>query len=183
MLEALTLSIALAMDATAVAVARGLGAPHVSRRDAALLPALFGGFQAGMAALGWLAGRWFGPAIEDWDHWIAFALLSAIGVKMIVGALRGDDARDDTVRGDLLTLLGLAIATSIDAAAAGITLPLIDAPPAIALAMIGAVTAILSAAGLYAGKRLGARFGARLEILGGLALIAIGAKLLFDHLS
>jgi putative Mn2+ efflux pump MntP len=182
-LEVVTLSLALAMDATAVAAARGLAASHVSRRDAVLLPALFGGFQAGMAALGWLAGRWFGPTLERWDHWIAFGLLVAIGVKMIVEALRGGDGEDAAADDGLLTLIGLAIATSIDAAAAGITLPLIDAPPAVALAMIGVVTAALSVAGLAAGKRLGARFGARLEVLGGLALIAIGTKLLLDHLA
>jgi manganese efflux pump family protein len=181
-LEVVTLSIALAMDATAVAAARGLAAGHVPRRDALVLPALFGGFQAGMAAAGWLAGRWIGPAIDRWDHWIAFALLSLLGVKMLVEAVRGGDD-EEGVADDLLTLLGLAVATSIDAAAAGVTLPLLEAPPAVALVMIGAVTAALSAIGLYVGRRAGARFGARLEIIGGIALIAIGVKILIDHTS
>jgi len=176
-----TLSIALAMDATAVAAARGLAAGHVPARDAVLLPSLFGGFQAGMAALGWLAGRWIGPQIERWDHWVAFALLSLLGVKMIVEAIRGGD--EETKKDDLVTLLGLAVATSIDAAAAGITLPMLAAPPAIALLMIGAVTALLSAIGLYVGKIAGQRFGSRLEVLGGVALIAIGIKIVVDHVS
>lgn len=181
MLEVVTLSIALAMDATAVAAARGLAAGRVPARDALILPALFGGFQAGMSALGWLAGRWVGPSIERWDHWVAFALLAILGVKMIAEALRADDGEPEPPASDVLTLLGLAIATSIDAAAAGVTLPLLSAPPAVALAMIGAVTALLSAVGLYVGRRAGERFGARLEVLGGVALLAIGAKIVFDH--
>jgi putative Mn2+ efflux pump MntP len=180
-LEVVTLSIALAMDATAVAAARGLAAGRVPPRDALLLPALFGGFQSGMAALGWLAGRWIGPSIARWDTWIAFALLSLLGVKMIVEAVRGGD-EPESPADDLLTLLGLALATSIDAAAAGVTLPILSAPPAISLVLIGAVTAVLSAVGLYVGRLAGRRFGSGLEALGGVALIAIGAKLLIDHL-
>jgi putative Mn2+ efflux pump MntP len=179
-LEVVTLSIALAMDATAVAAARGLAAGRVPARDAFLLPTLFGGFQAGMSAGGWLAGRWIGPSIQRWDHWVAFALLSLLGVKMIVEALRDDDG-EEPPSSDLLTLLGLALATSIDAAAAGVTLPLLAAPPAVALAMIGLVTAALSAIGLYVGKRAGERFGAHLEAVGGVALILIGAKIVLDH--
>lgn len=177
----MTLSIALAMDATAVAAARGLAAGRVSRRDAILLPALFGGFQAGMSAAGWLAGRWIGPAIARWNNWVGFVLLALLGLKMIWGALRshdGGDKSDKSDKDDLLTLLGLAIATSIDAAAAGVTLPLLDAPPVVALAMIGGVTALLSAAGLYLGRRAGERFGSGLEVFGGVVLIAIGVRLL-----
>ena len=181
MLEVVTLSIALAMDATAVSAARGLAAGRVATRDAVLLPALFGGFQSGMSALGWLAGRWIGPSIERVEGWVAFGLLSILGVKMIVEAWR-DDGDDGPPASDVMTLLGLAIATSIDAAAAGVTLPMLDAPPAVALAMIGAVTALLSAVGLYVGKRAGAHFGSKLEAVGGVALIGIGVKLLLDHI-
>jgi putative Mn2+ efflux pump MntP len=134
-----------------------------------------------MAALGWLAGRWIGPQIERWDHWIAFGLLVLLGAKMIVEAVRGGD--DDAKSEDLITLVGLAVATSIDAAAAGITLPLLEATPAVALAMIGVVTAALSAIGLYVGRIAGKRFGSRLEVLGGVALIAIAIKILVDHAS
>ena len=181
MLEVVTLSIALAMDATAVSAARGLAAGRVATRDAVLLPLLFGGFQTGMSALGWLAGRWIGPSIERVEGWVAFGLLALLGTKMIVEALRKDADDDEKPSSDLVTLLGLAIATSIDAAAAGITLPMLDAPPALALAMIGVVTALLSALGLYLGKRAGARFGSRVEAIGGVALIGIGIKLLLDH--
>jgi manganese efflux pump family protein len=180
-LEVVTLSVALAMDATAVAAARGLAAGRVSARDGLLMPSLFGGFQAGMAAAGWLAGRWIGPTIERWNGWVAFIVLALLGGKMIAESRRRG-ADDDGPADDLLTLVGLAVATSIDAAAAGVTLPMLAAPPAIALAMIGGVTAALSAAGLYLGRRAGARFGPRLEIVGGIALIAIGLKILIDHM-
>jgi putative Mn2+ efflux pump MntP len=187
-LEVVTLSIALAMDATAVAAARGLASGRVVRRDALLLPGLFGGFQTGMAAAGWLAGRWIGPTLERWDHWIAFVLLTGLGLKMIVEAVREERAPHGDGDGappgaDLWTAIGLAIATSIDAAAAGVTLPLLSAPPAIALAMIGAVTAVLSAIGLYVGTRAGRHLGPGLEVLGGVALIGIAIKLLVDHLA
>ena len=179
MLEVVTLSLALAMDATAVSAARGLAEGKVAAREAVILPLLFGGFQSGMSALGWLAGSWVGPSIERWDGWIAFALLALLGVKMIVEALRGDG--DETIEQGLLVYLGLAIATSIDAAAAGVTLPLLDAPPALSIAMIGVVTAVLSLIGLKIGRLAGEKLGARLEVLGGVVLIAIGVKILLDH--
>lgn len=182
MLSALWLALALAMDATAVAAARGL-AGGVSRREVILIPTLFGGFQAGMAALGWLGATWLGPTIARWDHWIAAALLTGLGTKMVLGALTDDDDGDGGDDDDLLTLLGLAIATSIDAAAAGVTLPMLDAAPAVSLIAIGAVTAVLSLAGLLLGRRLGALFGSRLEVVGGVALIGIAIKLLVEHLS
>lgn len=188
MLQALGLAFGLAMDATAVSAARGLaGRP----RELILLPLLFGGFQAGMAALGWLAGRWAGPYIAAWDHWVAFGLLVAIGGKMLRDAWRearegGTDAGGDEPRAPAaataVLYLGLALATSIDAAAAGLTLPLVPAAPWLALVLIGTVTAGCSAAGYIAGRYVGARFGARLAALGGLVLIAIGVQLLIREL-
>jgi putative Mn2+ efflux pump MntP len=179
-LSALVLSIALAMDDTAVAAARGLTGVH--RREAVLLPLLFGVFQAGMAALGWVFGRVAIQWVAAWDHWIAFGLLTVLGGRMIVVALRG--GADEPAPGDGLGgLLLLAIATSIDAFAAGLTLEVVGAPPPVTLLLIGVVTAVLSAAGYLAGRRLGGRAGGGLEIAGGVALIAIGAKILFDHLT
>jgi len=169
------------MDATAVAATRGL----VGRRaaEALLLPALFGGFQAAMAAVGWLGGRWAGPYIARWDHWVAFGLLAAIGGKMIAEAVRGGDggpaARPDAGFGQLVVL---AVATSIDALAAGLTLDLVGAPPAIALALIGGVTAALTALGYGAGRVAGRHLGKRLEIVGGVVLIGIGIEILVEHL-
>jgi putative Mn2+ efflux pump MntP len=183
MWSAIALAFGLAMDATAVSVARGLAGRRP--REMVLLPALFGGFQAGMSALGWLAGRWAGPYIERWDHWVAFGLLVAIGSKMLVDAWR-DGRRDATERAPapatLALYLGLALATSIDAAAAGLTLPLVPVAPWLALALIGTVTAACSATGYLAGQFVGERLGARLSALGGLALIGIGIDLLVQGL-
>jgi manganese efflux pump family protein len=171
------LSIGLAMDATAVAAARGLG--RTAPRDAVVLPLLFGGFQAGMAAVGWALGAWGGKYVADWDHWIAGALLVLIGGKMIVEGLRAHEGSD--VRTDPLLYLGLAVATSIDAFAAGVTLPLLDASPWVALLAIGAITAVFTLAGYFAGNAMGRRFGSRLEILGGVVLVGLAVKLVIEH--
>jgi len=178
MLPALALAIGLAMDATAVAATRGL---KPRRGEALLLAALFGGFQAGMAALGWLLGDYGGRYVAAWDHWIAFGLLVAIGGKMLWEARRtGED--EAPARTGALLYLGLAVATSIDAGAAGITLPLLGVAPWLALALIGGVTAVLTVAGYRAGNALGRHVGSRLEIVGGVVLIAIGVKVLVEHL-
>lgn len=183
MWSAIALAFGLAMDATAVSAARGLA---TQRRELVVLPALFGGFQAGMAALGWLAGRWAGAYIARWDHWVAFGLLVAIGGKMLIDAWRagrrGDGAERAPPAASIATYLGLALATSIDAAAAGLTLPLVPVAPWLALALIGGITAACSLAGYLAGRFVGARFGARLTALGGLALIAIGVNILVSGL-
>jgi len=177
------LAIGLAMDATAVATARGLARRWPS--DALVLPLLFGAFQAGMAAVGWLAGRQGGALFARWDHWIAFALLAGIGGKMIAGAVRGapaGDAADD--HGGARQRLVLAVATSLDALAAGVTLDVLGAPPAVALVLIGVVTVVLAAAGYAAGRRLGSRAASRhLELAGGVVIVAIGVKILVEHLA
>src|SRR5262245_31516550 len=181
MWAAVALAFGLAMDATAVSAARGL-AEHRSR-ELAILPLLFGGFQSGMAALGWLAGWWVGPYIAAWDHWVAFGLLAAIGGKMVVDGWRHrDDAERPAAPGTPMLYLALAVATSIDAAAAGITLPMVPAPPWLSLLLIGTVTAACSVIGYLVGRFAGARFGSRVAILGGLVLIAIGARLLGHEL-
>lgn len=178
MFEAVALAFGLAMDATAMAAVRGMAAP---RREAVILPLLFGGFQAGLAGLGWALGAWGGHYIEAWDHWIAFALLVGIGLKMLVDAWRGTDP-DAPLRTEAMVLVGLALATSIDAAAAGITLPLIPVSPWLALVLIGGVTAVCSAIGFVAGRTAGRWLGGKLTALGGLILIAIGVRLLLAHL-
>jgi putative Mn2+ efflux pump MntP len=180
MSAALALAVALAMDATAVAAARGAG--RSSAREGVLLALLFGLFQAGMAALGWLGGAALGDWIDRWDHWIAFVLLSALGVRMIVEARRGGDDAADTPPGSLGLYLVLALATSIDAAAAGVTLPLLPVTPAVSLLAIGVVTTVLSGAGYAFARQLGARIGKRLELVGGLVLLGIGIRILLTHL-
>jgi putative Mn2+ efflux pump MntP len=180
MWEAIALAFGLAMDATAVSAARGLaGQP----RERVVLPLLFGGFQAGMAALGWLLGSWAGQYIAAWDHWVAFGLLVAIGGKMLIDAWRsrGKDA-EPPGPASLVLYLGLAVATSIDAAAAGLTLPLVPVAPWLSLALIGGITAVCSAAGYVAGRFAGAHLGARLAMLGGVVLIGIGVRMLVQSL-
>lgn len=175
MIPAIVLAFGLAMDATAVAAARGL----LKRRgEAVALPLLFGVFQAGMACLGWGLGAWGGRYVAAFDHWIAFGLLALIGGKMIYEAVRGGP-EDKPREGGLGLWLVLALATSIDAAAAGITLPLVPIAPWISLALIGGITAACSLAGYLAGRKVG---GPKLEILGGVILIGLGVRILVEHL-
>ncbi len=180
MWAAVALAFGLAMDATAVSAARGLAARGL--RDAVILPVLFGGFQAGMAALGWLAGSWAGTYIAAWDHWVAFGLLVLIGGKMVVDGWRSGGAEHVPAPATVALYLGLAVATSIDAAAAGLTLPLVPVAPWIALLLIGTVTAACTELGYLVGRFVGGRFGSRLTILGGLVLIGIGVQLLVREL-
>lgn len=177
-------ALGLSMDATAVAAARGLATPKILPRHVALVALFFGGFQAGMPLLGWVIGAQVGPLVRAFDHWIAFGLLVAIGGKMLWEAWRGED--DEDSKGDLYGLrvmTVLAIATSIDALAVGITLPLLDAPLVLSLVTIGVTTAVCSALGLFAGRRFGAMLGKRLDVVGGLVLIGMGLKILVEHLS
>jgi putative Mn2+ efflux pump MntP len=182
-LSILLLALALAADATAVAAARGVAVAQVTPRHVLLVALFFGGFQALMPLLGYLLGSRVGPMLEAWDHWIAFGLLGAIGAKMLLETREPketpENERDPFA---LRVLLLLAIATSIDAFAVGITLPMLSAPLALSLVTIGVATALLSAAGLWIGRRFGALFGARLELAGGVVLIALGAKILVEHL-
>lgn len=182
----LALALGLAMDATAAAAACGVATPVLRARHFAAVAVYFGGFQALMPLLGWLLATWLGPTVEAWDHWIAFVLLGGIGAKMIHGALRAErdagEARDaDMFRAKVM--LGLAIATSIDAFAAGITLPLFAVPIALSLATIGIVTAAAASCGLAIGRRIGGRFGRGLDVLGGAVLIGLGVKVLVEHLT
>ena len=182
MWSAIALAFGLAMDATAVSAARGLAGRQP--RELVVLPLLFGGFQSGMSALGWLAGRWAGQYIASWDHWVAFGLLVAIGGKMLIDAWRNrnKDAPATVSPASVALYLGLAIATSIDAAAAGLTLPLVPVAPWLSLTLIGAITAACSVVGYLAGRALGGRLGPRLGVLGGVVLIAIGTDMLIRTL-
>lgn len=174
MLSALALSFGLAMDATAVCAARALGGRD--RRELVILPLLFGVFQAGMAALGWLGGRAATEYIGAYDHWVAFVLLMLIGGHMLVEAFRGED--EALAPGTPLLYIGLAFATSIDAAAAGLTLPMLEVAPWLALVLIGAITAACCAAGYAAGRALGHKVAPKLGAVGGLVLIGIGIYIL-----
>jgi len=185
MYQALALAFGLAMDATAVAAARGTLRGRQS--EAIVLALLFGVFQAGMAALGWLGGSAVERYLHGWDHWVAFLALAAIGAKMIYDGIKAwnevAEASDGSKREapkppSVATYLGLAIATSLDAAAAGLSLTLLSVPPWVAILTIGVVTAVLTAIGFHAGRAAGARIGGKLAILGGLVLVGIGVHVL-----
>jgi len=182
----LLLAFGLSMDAMAVAAARGLLVRKIRFRHVALVAGFFGGFQALMPLFGWLLGSRVGKAIEAWDHWVIFALLGGIGAKMLWEAFHHSEEQAAPSEADafgLRVMLLLAIATSIDALAAGFALPLMGAPLGLSLAAIGVTTAALSALGLFAGHRFGAALGSRLDALGGIVLIGLGVKTLVEHLS
>lgn len=185
MLSLVMLSVGLAMDATAAASARGIAAKRVLARDVVLVAALFGGFQAVMPLIGWVVGERFGSVVAAWDHWIAFTLLGGLGVKMLWEARKADDEEEPAEVNPFhwRLLVVLAFATSIDALAAGLTLPLLETPVLISVAVIGLITAAFSAAGLMLGRRFGAHLGKKLDVAGGLLLIAVGSKVLVEHLT
>ncbi|MCI0572605.1 MAG: manganese efflux pump MntP family protein [Myxococcaceae bacterium] len=186
------LAVGLAMDATAVAAASAFAAPRVRVRDALLLATAFGGAQALMPALGWWVGARFAAYVQAWDHWLIFVLLAGIGGKMIHEALSHrkqsaeEHARELAKRRDAFhpaTLAVMALATSIDALAAGVTLPLLGFPVGAAVACIGLVTFALCLGGVAAGRRFGEHLGEKLDVLGGVVLIGLGVKTLVQHLS
>ncbi|MBX3262767.1 MAG: manganese efflux pump [Labilithrix sp.] len=183
--EIVVLAVALAMDAMAVAGARGLAAERIRAREALLVAAFFGGAQAAMPALGWLAGASLSSWIGGWGHWLTFVVLTGLGIKMIHEAVTASDdpeaPRDASRPFGWKALAALAVATSIDALGAGITLAVRGANVVVACATIGAVTAALSFAGVYVGHRFGARVGKRLDVLGGVVLVALGVKALVER--
>jgi len=183
--QILLLAVGVAMDATAVAAARGCAAGDRSDlRDVLRVGLLFGAAQALMPVFGWVLGQQLGPAVAAFDHWIAFVLLAGIGAKMLHEA-RAEREELDSQQADFAwrLLIGLAIATSIDAFAVGITLPLLDAPFALSIVTIGVVTALLSGLGVVVGRHAGRLLGRKLDALGGVVLILLGVKILVEHLS
>lgn len=178
----LALALALAADAFAVALCQGASA-RPGWRGAARIGAAFGAAQALMPLIGWGLGIAFATIIRDIDHWIAFGLLGLLGLKTLKEGLTADEQEGGpTPSLSHWALFGAAMATSIDAAAAGMTLPAFDVPVLLACAMIGGVTLLSSAAGVFIGAASGARLGKKAEVLGGLVLILIGTKILIEHL-
>ena len=180
--ELVVLAVGLSMDAFAVSICKGLALQRVSWKECCIAGAWFGGFQALMPLLGYLLGTQFEQFVTSVDHWIAFVLLGIIGGNMIREALSKDE---DKLDGSLAfkTMLLLAIATSIDALAVGITfalLPDVNLPAAVSF--IGATTFLLSAIGLKVGNVFGLKYKSRAEIAGGIILILLGVKILLEHL-
>lgn len=177
----LLVAIGVAMDCMAVAAATAVAVRSFRWTDALRLASVFGGMQAAMAGIGWAGGAGLERAIHEWDHWVAFLLLLAIGGRMIRESFRTEEEKSAAGFGfGPLAILG--VATSIDSLAVGLTLPILGVPWEIALGLIGATSFVLSLVAVYLAERLRRFVGNRLGIVGGLVLIAIGAKILVEHL-
>lgn len=171
----------LAMDATAVSIGKGLTLKQIKPQHVVLTGGWFGGFQALMPLIGYGLGISFSDIVASIDHWICFGLLLLIGLNMIREAIWGDEENhNDNFSPRIMALM--AIATSIDALVVGITLAFAHANIWLAAAIIGIVTFLLSASGLYLGRIIGSKFGSKAGALGGVVLIAIGIKTLVEHL-
>lgn len=182
--ELILIAAALSMDAFAVAVCKGLSMRKIDHGYALILSLFFGFFQALMPTLGWLLGTRFEKYITEFDHWIAFALLAFIGGKMLWECLVGadDDESGSTAVIDIKEIAVLAVATSIDALAAGITFACLDVNILPSASLIGFTTFTISYFGVIAGNRFGAKYKTKAEIAGGIVLILIGTKILLEHL-
>lgn len=181
MLSVLLIAVGLAMDAFAVALCKGLAMKKPDIRSILIVGVWFGFFQAIMPVIGYLLGNSFYGYLADYDHWIAFILLLAIGLNMIREALSGEEEGVDASTA-FRTMLVLAVATSIDALAVGISLAMTGDGIAMPAVVIGVVTFLLSAVGVKIGSVFGDRFGSKAELVGGVILILIGLNILLEHL-
>jgi len=193
--EILVLGVSLSMDAFAVALCKGLAMRRRNIRRSLLIAGVFGGFQALMPLIGWLAGRSFYKAIEAYDHWVAFGLLALVGGKMIYDAVKEmRHPEEETAKNSLkiAELLVLGIATSIDALAVGLSFAMLGMQPEtsssggmgiwVSILTIGVTTFLLSFAGVFIGRQFGTRLKAKAELAGGIVLVLLGIKILLEHL-
>lgn len=184
--EIFMIGVGLSMDAFAVAICKGLNMHRLDQMQTLVIALFFGGFQALMPFLGWLLGRQFEAYITSFDHWIAFALLTFIGGRMIWEVVRKKEDAPNSASGgqklDIKELLILAIATSIDALAVGISFAFLQVRIAVAITLIGSTTFVLSAAGVCVGHKFGAKYEDKATLAGGIILILIGVKILLEHL-
>ena len=180
LLELFIIGVGLSMDALAVSICKGLSIGGSKLKGALIIGLFFGGFQGAMPVVGWAMGKQFAHTISAVDHWIAFVILAIIGGRMIYNSLsKGDACSYGPLK--LQELLLLAIATSIDALAVGITFAFLNVEIISAALIIGAITFMLSFGGVLFGSRCGSAFGSKAEILGGVVLILIGLKILFEQ--
>ena len=179
-IELLLIAVGLSMDAFAVSVCKGLSVKKVGVKHAALAGLYFGGFQFLMPVIGYLLGFRFESVIESIDHWVAFVLLAFIGGNMIKESFgKAEELNDDF---GIKTMLLMAIATSIDALAVGVTFAFLEVQILPAAGLIGVTTFLLSFAGIYIGNVFGARYKSKAELAGGIILVVIGLKILLEHL-
>ena len=180
LLELFLIAVGLSMDAFAVSVCKGLSLGKIKAKHMVIAGLWFGGFQALMPAIGYFAGSLFADKIVAFDHWVAFVLLLIIGGCMIKESFEEEDDVDASMKAKDMFLL--AIATSIDALAVGVSFAFLKVSIAWSVSFIGVVTFVLSAIGVKIGSIFGAKYKAKAEFVGGLVLIIIGAKILLEHL-
>lgn len=185
--ELFLLAVGLSMDAFAVSVCKGLAMKKATLKAEATCGLWFGGFQALMPTIGFFMGALFADAIEAFDHWVAFALLAIIGINMLKEALEKKDESGDNPEKDadlsVKTMFLMAVATSIDALAVGISLAMVGSVNIwLAAAFIGICTCLLSALGVKIGNVFGSRYEKKAELAGGVILILLGVKILLEHL-
>ena len=181
--ERFLIGIGLSMDAFAVAICKGLGMERINKRDTLLLALFFGSFQALMPLTGYLLGSRFASYIERWDHWIAFVMLAFIGGNMIRESREQEE--EEAKHGGSIRyreLFTLAVATSIDALAVGVSFAFLGVRIAPAVTLIGCTTFVLTLVGVWVGNLFGSRYKSRAELTGGIILILIGVKILLEHL-
>ena len=180
--ELFVIALGLSMDAFAVAICKGLSMQRMSWKNAALAGLYFGGFQAGMPLIGYFLGTSFRDAITSIDHWIAFVLLGLIGANMVKEALAKEEEEEKKDSFDVKTMVPLAVATSIDALAIGVTFAFLNVDIVPAVSFIGVTTFVFGIAGVKIGNVFGLRFKAKAELAGGIILILMGCKILLEHL-
>ena len=180
-IELILLSIGLAMDAFAVSICKGISMKRMNWRKALIIGMYFGGFQALMPVIGYFLGTAFESIITNIDHWVAFILLGIIGGNMIKEAFEdeSENCNDDV---GFKTMIMLAIATSIDALAVGITFAFLKVNLIAAISMIGVITFALSVVGTKIGNRFGDKYESKAELVGGIILVLLGIKILLEHL-
>ena len=178
--ELFILAVGLSMDAFAVSVCKGLSVKKLRPKHMLIAGLYFGGFQALMPLIGYFLGVQFQSLIQDFDHWIAFVLLSLIGANMIKESRESADELNDSF--GVKAMLPLAVATSIDALAVGVTFAFLQVNIVSAVSFIGVTTFVLSCIGIKAGNVFGAKYKSRAELFGGVVLILMGLKILLEHL-
>ncbi|MDR0978940.1 MAG: manganese efflux pump MntP family protein [Lachnospiraceae bacterium] len=180
--EIIIIAISLAMDAFAVSICKGISMKRIKWKNTCIIALYFGAFQALMPTIGYFLGTTFSAMLTSIDHWIAFVLLGIIGIKMIKESLENEKEDIDDGVG-FKSMIVLAIATSIDALAVGVTFAFLNVNILFSVAMIGLITFALSIVGVNVGSKLGSKYGKIAEKIGGIVLILLGIKILFEHLN
>lgn len=182
--EIFMIGVGLSMDAFSASICKGLNMRRLNVKNMLIIGLFFGGFQALMPAVGWILGKQFEVYITSVDHWVAFALLAFIGGKMIYDVFyddEGDCCSEKTDKLDMKEVLTLAVATSIDALAVGISFAFLQVDILMAVSIIGITTFILSVIGVAVGNMFGSKYEKKATLAGGIILILIGLKILLEH--